>query len=80
MNSLLQYTAINQAIPTTTTTMKLSTHLWYLSEELVALTLFNESVLSSTKRAMIAALQNKGTHMPSKHAENKFAGFPHMHS
>jgi hypothetical protein len=68
INSLLQYSAINQAI-STATTKKLSTHLWYLSEELVALSLFDDRVFSSTKRLMVAAMQKKGTDKPSKRRE-----------
>ena len=65
MNSLLQYSTIHQAI-STATAKTLSSHLWYLSQELVGLALFDGRVFSSTKRLMIAAMENKGTDRPPK--------------
>jgi len=41
-------------------------HLWYLSEELVALSFFDDSVDSDTKRKMIGALKKQGSDEPPK--------------
>jgi hypothetical protein len=49
------------------TASKLSHHLWYLSEELVAMALFDPLVSTTTKRAMVEAISNKeGAEEPPK--------------
>ena len=45
---------------------KLANHLWYLSEELVALALFDSNVTLEEKRRMTAALQRKSEKKASK--------------
>ena len=60
MNCLLQYATMQQTI-STTTIKKLSLHFWCLFDELVGLALFDDRVLSATKRHMVAAMQKKGT-------------------
>jgi hypothetical protein len=74
MNSLLQYSTIHQAI-STATAKKLSSHLWYLSQELVGLSLFDDRVFSSTKKLMVAAMQKKGADKPPKRAEVDLKNF-----
>lgn len=41
------------------TASKLSHHLWYLSEELVAMVLFDPLVSTTANRAMVEAMSNK---------------------
>lgn len=43
-------------------------HLWYLSEELVALAFFDDKVSSDTKRKMVRALNNETHHLTVKRA------------
>jgi hypothetical protein len=43
---------------------KLTNHLWYLSEKLVALALFDPAVTVEEKKAMVAALENEGEEDP----------------
>lgn len=49
-------------------TNKFLGHLWYLSEELVALAFFDDNVPIETKREMVTALNNPGIENPSKRA------------
>jgi hypothetical protein len=42
------------------TLTKLMNHLWYLSEELVALAFFDPGVTLAEKKAMVASLQSEG--------------------
>jgi len=74
MNTLLQYSAIHGAI-SSATTKKFSSHLWYLSQELVCLALFDKRVFSSTKRLMVAALQKVAAAKPPKRAEIDLSSF-----
>ena len=67
MNSLLQYSSIHQVI-SAATSKKPSSHLWYKSQGLVGLSLFDDRVFL-TKRLMIAAMQKKGADKPPKRAE-----------
>jgi len=48
------------------TSKKLSRHLWYLSEELVTLLLFDSWVTADTKKLMLTALQVPAPEHPSK--------------
>jgi len=68
MNQLLQYSTIHEAI-SVATSKKLSSHLWYLSQELVGLALFDDRVFATTKRLMVAALQKEDTDRPPKRPE-----------
>jgi len=45
---------------------KLSNHLWYLNEELVALAFFDTAVTVAEKKAMVAAMDNEGDQEPLK--------------
>jgi len=45
---------------------KFTGHLWYLSEELVALALFDDNLSADTKRMMVGALNNAGIENPPK--------------
>lgn len=45
---------------------KLLQHLWYLSEELVILALFDDEVSNEIKRSMVQALERTGEEYPSK--------------
>jgi hypothetical protein len=68
MNQLLQYSHIQPDI-SKATAKKMAHHLWYLSEELVGLALFDENVSSSVKRLMVEALNTQGTERPAKRPE-----------
>ena len=50
----------------TTALNKLSGHLWYLSEELVALAFFDQEVPDDMKRQMGVSLSKVGDEEPSK--------------
>ena len=66
LNNLLDYSAIHQAI-STAASEKFSKHLWYLSEDLVALALFDDHVHVSTKRHILSAMREaEGTEDPPK--------------
>jgi len=45
---------------------KLMNHLWYLSEELVALALFDPAITAEEKKAMVAALEIEVDNDPEK--------------
>lgn len=45
---------------------KIIRHLWYLSEELVALAFFDDEVSNDTKHHMVTALQTSGAEHPLK--------------
>ena len=45
---------------------KMCGQLWYLSEELIALAFFDQTVEASEKKAMVAALSRQGTEEPAK--------------
>lgn len=74
MNTLLQYSSIHPTI-SSATTKKFASHLWYLSEELVGLALFDDRVFSSTKRLMVASLDKEEKDKPAKRAEVDMSSF-----
>ncbi|KAK6185944.1 hypothetical protein SNE40_008071 [Patella caerulea] len=59
MKSLVEYEKINKEVSKTAST-KLAAHMWYLSEELVGLALFDRNVPSSVKREMVQSLEIEG--------------------
>jgi hypothetical protein len=74
MNSLLQYASIHRDI-SAATSKKLSHHLWYLSEELIGLALFDSRVFSNTKRQMLDRLSVKGPDRPVKRPDISLKSF-----
>ncbi|KAG0710425.1 hypothetical protein GWK47_036988 [Chionoecetes opilio] len=56
MKALLNYSTTNSTI-STATSEKLQRHLWYLSEELVGLTLFDEDVSLAMMRRMLESMK-----------------------
>ncbi|KAG0706997.1 hypothetical protein GWK47_024227 [Chionoecetes opilio] len=58
MKALLNYSTTNSPI-STATSEKLQRHLWYLSEELVGLTLFDEDVSLAMKRRMLESMKRQ---------------------
>jgi hypothetical protein len=72
MRQLLEYT--NAAV-STVTSKKLSLHLWYLSEELVPLALFDSRVSTEVKKLMVAAMQREAPSSAPKHPIVKSAAF-----
>jgi len=75
MNNLLQYSSVHPGI-SAATAKKFSNHMWYLSEELVGLALFDSRVFSSTKRLMVESFSKQGTDAPMKHPEVGLETFP----
>ena len=66
LKSLQAYSAINERISDATVN-KFKGHLWYLSEDLVGLALFDDNVSAQTKDEMVAAMTNKeGEESPLK--------------
>ena len=66
LKSLQAYSAINKRISDATVN-KFKGHLWYLSEHLVGLALFDDNVSAQTKDEMVAAMTNKeGEESPLK--------------
>ena len=63
---LLKSLANESCSPANKALKKLANHLWYLSEELVALALFDSNVTLEEKRRMTAALQRKSEKKASK--------------
>jgi len=63
MGQLLRYT---HAKISAVTSKKLGLHLWYLSEELVALALFDSRVTADTKKLMLAAMDEPAPDHPPK--------------
>ena len=55
----------------TTALNKLSGHLWYLSEELVALAFFDQEVPDDMKRQMVVSLSKVGDEEPSKRPQRE---------
>lgn len=68
MKSLVEYENINEAVSKAAST-KLSAHMWYLSEELVGLALFDRNVPSSMKRGMVQSLEIEGEDDPPKRVQ-----------
>lgn len=68
MQSLLRYP--HEAIRAATT-KKLAQHLWYLSEDLILLALFDDRVSAATKSKMVDALEDEEDEedLPSKRAK-----------
>lgn len=58
MKTLLNYSTTNSHV-STATSEKLQRHLWYLSEELVGLALFDEDVSLSIKRRMLESMKRQ---------------------
>ena len=58
LTTLLKYSSIHEAI-SKATLEKLAKHLWYFSESLVGLALFDSHVNSSTKRLMVRAMNEQ---------------------
>lgn len=66
MDCLLEYSRIHEEI-SKSAWEKFSKHLWYLSEDLSGLSLFDSHIPLSTKRKVVEVLQNqKGTKNPEK--------------
>jgi len=75
MNNLLKYSRIHEKIAKSASE-KFSKHLWYLSEDLSGLSLFDSHVPLSTKRKLVEALQNKkGTKNPKKRIDVSLENF-----
>lgn len=72
MGHLLKYphTAISTA-----TSHKLGLHMWYLSEELIGLSLFDSRIPIEVKRLMIAAMENAAPDHPPKRPRIESAVF-----
>ncbi|KAK0055989.1 hypothetical protein Bpfe_014658 [Biomphalaria pfeifferi] len=62
MRQLLEYPDVNIS---SVTSKKLGLHLWYISEELVALALFDSRVPAETKKLMLAAMENAAPEHPT---------------
>src|SRR5258705_1876170 len=74
MKQLLQY---QQAVVSTATSKKFSLHLWYLSEDLVGLALFDSRIPPETKKLMLAVMEEDAPEHPPKRpriASNAFLG------
>ena len=74
MKQLLQYP---QAVVSTATSKKFSLHLWYLSEDLVGLALFDSRIPPETKKLMLAVMEDDAPEHPPKRpriASNAFLG------
>ena len=56
LQTLLEYDAIHPAIAKAASA-KMANHLWYLSEELVSLALFDDNVPTATKRELLKAMK-----------------------
>ena len=65
LKSLLKYNEINDVI-SAAATRALSRHLWYVSEEMVALAFFDLDVDHGTKRKMVKDLGNPESNEPPK--------------
>ena len=53
-------------------TRALCRHLWYLSEELISLSFFDEAIPLEMKRQMVNALRKEGSQTPQKRREKEF--------
>ena len=58
IKSLIDYSSINKNISDATVN-KMKSHLWYLSEDLVGLALFDNNVSNQAKDEIVAAIMNK---------------------
>lgn len=65
LKDLVAYEKINKPLAQIAL-KKLSGHLWYLSEELIAFAFFDDDVSAGTKAKMITALENQGPEDPLK--------------
>ena len=66
LKTLLDYSRIHLAI-SNAASEKLANHLWYLSEDLIALVFFDNNVPAPTKRLMIRAMrETEGKDITSK--------------
>lgn len=79
LNSLLNYTSIQPSIAKATS-QKFSTHLWYLSPELVSLALFDGQVSSVTKRLMVEAMRNGDQEKDKDHCKRITVDLDSFHS
>ncbi|GBM88796.1 hypothetical protein AVEN_269435-1 [Araneus ventricosus] len=78
MKSLLQYKKIDEEI-SKVASEKLANHLWYLSEDLVALALFDNQVPHCIKRQMIKAMKEvNGKNNLAKRPDIKLKNFMDM--
>ena len=74
MKQLVEYKTISPAV-SKAASEKFSYHMWYLSEELVALALFDKSVTLATKRKMVNSLEKVPNKATLKHAANLTSGW-----
>ena len=72
MKQLLNYP---QSAISASTSKKLGLHLWYLSEELVGLALFDTRIPHESKKLMLAAMEEVAPDHPSKRPSIKSAAF-----
>jgi hypothetical protein len=72
MSQLLKY---HQPVISTATTKKLGLHLWYLSEELIGLALFDARVPIESKKLMVAAMGEAAPDHPPKRPRVASAAF-----
>ncbi|KAK0059918.1 hypothetical protein Bpfe_010777 [Biomphalaria pfeifferi] len=72
MRQLLEYPDVNIS---SVTSKKLGLHLWYISEELVALALFDSRVPAETKKLMLAAMENAAPEHPPKRPRVETSAF-----
>ena len=56
MKAVLKYEVVNPGISSAVAT-KLTSHLWYLSEEMTALALFDRDIDGQTKRQLVRAIK-----------------------
>ncbi|KAK0062645.1 DNA repair protein RAD51 3 [Biomphalaria pfeifferi] len=72
MRQLLEYPDVNIS---SVTSKKLGLHLCYISEELVALALFDSRVPAETKKLMLAAMENAAPEHPPKRPRVETSAF-----
>ena len=72
MKQLIVYKWISPAI-SKATSEKFSNHMWYLSEEMVALAFFDKCVTLSTKRKMVNSLEKEHTKVPLRDTKFDFS-------
>lgn len=72
MRQLLKY---SNKIISESTSKKLGLHLWYLSEELIGLSLFDSRISSESKKMMLAAMNEVAPDHPPKRPRIESAAF-----
>lgn len=65
LKCLVKYKLINEGI-STAASKAFSRHLWYISEELIALAFFDSNISNATKKKMVDSLQHPGPNEPPK--------------